>query len=793
MKVKRIGRVLHWIIPAGLVAAGLLRIDLNALAPEAHTADPFPGPPPIVPRWAFEPWVWEDNTNTRSAAENLVQGYLDRNIPVGAVIIDSPWETCHNTFEWNTDSYPNPQQMIDGFHAQGVRVVVWITGFVNGDCPDYDFVKDQGYAVDGGRDFDWWQGRGVHVDFTNPHAINWWHSKADGVLGMGIDGWKVDMSPNYVSDPVSTYVGSISKQDFKKYYYADFFDYTTGHDPYAITLARPYSFQGGDGAPVSKVSVGWCGDFGGDFAGLNGQKDDAYESAQRGYGAPGVEIGGYEPPAPTRRSLIRYAQFAAMTPLMENGGRNGGDAEHLPWYWDVETVDVYRYFAILHSELVPYMFSYSVESSLTGESIVRDSDKDAAHHKLGEEIFVSVLDSDALSKMVTFPAGAEWIDYWDEARVFEGACSAGYDVPLDRYPIFFETGAVIPMNVTTNVTGHGDATVAGKTTLLVFPAGTTSFTFHRPLGDGTAYEDVQIHVDESRGTITVDGGSTTDYVLRVKSFSAPGSVTGADSWTYDAAGEYVIADRRGQGFMITIDGLRGYGRRTSLQHPYGGTPWAIPGQIEVEDYDTDGACVAYHDADAGNNGHVYRTDDVDIGPTSDAGGGYNVGWTDAGEWLEYTVNVAEPGTYRMELRVASEGAGGTLHVEFHGADGIGTAAATSASPASGLPSIRTTGTLTFSHSYFLPLIMGQSRIEIPDTGGWQSWTTVAKTISLSAGVQVMRIALDTNGITDHVGNVNWIRFTLVEGTLGSGGGQESATAAVRRYQASSAPKSIPRR
>ena len=77
-------------------------------------------------------------------------------------------------------------------------------------------------------------------------------------------------------------------------------------------------------------------------------------SAQLGYGAPGVEVGGYMGAVPSKDSLIRYAELAAVTPLMENGGAKGGLAEHLPWTWDTQTVDIYRYFASLHSELGSY-------------------------------------------------------------------------------------------------------------------------------------------------------------------------------------------------------------------------------------------------------------------------------------------------------------------------------------------------------------------------------------------------------------------------------------------------------
>ena len=83
----------------------------------------------------------------------------------------------------------------------------------------------------------------------------------------------------------------------------------------------------------------------------------------------------------------------------------------------------------------------------------------------------------------------------------------------------------------------------------------------------------------------------------------------------------------------------------------------------------------------------YRNTDVDVETTSDNGGGYDVGWVFAGEWLKYTVNVTTAGTYNIQARVASSGADGTFHIEVNGVD--------------------KTGSMT-----------------IPNTGGWQSWTTI---------------------------------------------------------------------
>lgn len=103
----------------------------------------------------------------------------------------------------------------------------------------------------------------------------------------------------------------------------------------------------------------------------------------------------------------------------------------------------------------------------------------------------------------------------------------------------------------------------------------------------------------------------------------------------------------------------------------------LPGTIEAEQFDDGGAGIAYHDDSIGNSGGQFRATDVDLEATSDDGGGYNVGWVSAGEWLNYTVNVASGGNYTVAVRVASPGAGGSFHVEVDGRDVTGSKPSTS--------------------------------------------------------------------------------------------------------------------
>ena len=93
--------------------------------------------------------------------------------------------------------------------------------------------------------------------------------------------------------------------------------------------------------------------------------------------------------------------------------------------------------------------------------------------------------------------------------------------------------------------------------------------------------------------------------------------------------------------------------------PYGGTAAAVPGTVQAANYDTGGQGVAYNVTSANGSANSYRSDGVDLETTADtqdtspAGGAYDLGWTTAGQWFKYTVNVATAGTYSVAFRVAS--------------------------------------------------------------------------------------------------------------------------------------------
>jgi len=187
-------------------------------------------------------------------------------------------------------------------------------------------------------------------------------------------------------------------------------------------------------------------------------------------------------------------------------------------------------------------------------------------------------------------------------------------------------------------------------------------------------------------------------------------------WTFDQPGLYKIKavaydDAGNTGEDITTISVQGaYAVQT------------IPGTIEFENFDIGGNGYAYYDESEGNDAAIdFRTDDdVDIEACSDTGGGYNIGYATAGEWLEYTVNVETAGTYDLAIRAAGENSDRTISLSANGTD-IAT------------------------------------DILMPNTGGWQKWKdTLVENILLDAGEQVIRLTIGANSYI----NLNYMTFAL---------------------------------
>jgi len=159
--------------------------------------------------------------------------------------------------------------------------------------------------------------------------------------------------------------------------------------------------------------------------------------------------------------------------------------------------------------------------------------------------------------------------------------------------------------------------------------------------------------------------------------------------------------------------------------PYSGTPIALPAtaSFEASKFDKGGQGVAYKDLTQGNAGGQFRTtEDVDIIASTDAPGGpYAINNFQTGEWLAYTVNVAESKNYDLAIRASSnQTTPAAFHIEVDGANVTGS-------------------------------------IAVPKTATWTTfqWVVGKQNVPLTAGKHVLKVVSEQQYF-----NINAIRATL---------------------------------
>ena len=290
---------------------------------------------------------------------------------------------------------------------------------------------------------------------------------------------------------------------------------------------------------------------------------------------------------------------------------------------------------------------------------------------------------------------------------------AYHDVDAANLSGAYRTTEGVDIQATTDTGGGYNVgyTKAGEWmeyTINVQTAGSYDLSFRIASAAANGKFHAEIDGTNVTGTLTMPNtGGTQKWITLTKSSIAP------------TAGQHVL--RLSMDSAASTGGSIGNFNYITIA-PHAPVP-SNPILIQAEDFDAGAEGVAYHDTDAANLGGKYRSTGVDIQTTTDTGGGFNVGYTKAGEWLDYTVNIATAGLYTIDFRVAAAAAGGKFELDVDGVNATG-------------------------------------ELSVPNTGGYQTWTTVTKTgVNLTAGKHVLRLRMDANAANGSVGNFNWLKLT----------------------------------
>ena len=235
-----------------------------------------------------------------------------------------------------------------------------------------------------------------------------------------------------------------------------------------------------------------------------------------------------------------------------------------------------------------------------------------------------------------------------------------------------------------------------------------------------------VTVESEPGKVEISLNKENDNINRVDIY-ADGNKIASDQMTYEwedvAQGEHTIwavgYDNQNKEYTtskIKINIMK-------PQTPFNGTPAKIPGKIEAEEFDEGGEGNAYHDKDEQNHNGTTRNEGVDMNSTA-------VGYTEKGEWIEYTVEVEEDGEYEVECRVASgnkDGAAFTLYMD---------------------------------NTFIIPGDDGTPGgfVNVPYTGDWDIFEIVTTKLNrLTKGVHILKME-----ITSDWADIDYFKFNLIK-------------------------------
>lgn len=411
------------------------------------------GPHKGIPGWAWGPWISRNSFESQAEAEEVIEGMVKRGLPVAAIVQEA-WKGSSESGRFNQFDprrWPDLPRFFALCNRHGIKNVLWQVPVIHPSSPEFAVGKEKGYFVkkpDGSISFRQnWLKDFANVDFTNPDAAKYWQDLMRATVRLGVWGFKADDGEDIKPDDV----------------FADGRRGWEMHNEYSTLYNRALTEllqqEGVDGLLWARSgSLGnerypalWAGDQYARWGQLASLLPAGLSASISGMPFWGHDIGGYIG-QPTPELYIRWAQFGALSPLMQYHGV----LRREPWEFGAQAEAAYKQLANLRMNLVPTLIALGEETEATGLPIMRPMFmefpddarfvKEETQYMLGPDLLVApVLEEGATGRKVEFPAGV-----WQHALhpvAFSGPASVEVPIGLVDAPLFVREGATLKLQL----------------------------------------------------------------------------------------------------------------------------------------------------------------------------------------------------------------------------------------------------------------------------------------------------------------------------------------------------------
>jgi alpha-D-xyloside xylohydrolase len=413
------------------------------------------GRPARLPAWSFGLWLSTSFTTSYDEAtvKSFIDGMAQRDLPLHVFHFDTFWMREFNwcDFEWDSRTFPDPRGMLERMKARGLKICVWINPYIAQRSPLFAEGKSRGYLLrrPGGDVWQWdkWQPGMAIVDFTNPEAREWYASKLNALLDVGVDCFKSDFGERIPTD-VDYFDGSdpVRMHNYYTYLYNQtVFELLRKHrgEGQAIVFARSAT------AGSQQFPVHWGGDCESTFEAMGESLRGGLSLGMSGFGYWSHDIGGFEgTPGPAL-----FKRWIACGLLSSHSRLHGSSSYRVPWLLDEEAVDVLRMFTKLKARLMPYLYRAGLQAHSDGTPMMRAMvvefpwDPACTHlerqYMLGDDLLVAPVFSAAGGVSYYVPDGT-WTRFLTGERV-NGPRWHSERHGFMSLPLLVRPGAVVPV------------------------------------------------------------------------------------------------------------------------------------------------------------------------------------------------------------------------------------------------------------------------------------------------------------------------------------------------------------
>jgi len=442
----------------------------------AHYADAT-GHAPMLPEWAAGFWQSRLRYRTQSEVLDVTREYRRRGLPLSVIVIDFFHWPMQGCWDFDPACWPDPEAMVRELEQMGIKVMVSVWPSVNGNSPNFEFMRKRGYLLRTERGvsaifpFMDTQPEGLvyihYYDPSRPEARRFvWERCRDHYYRRGIKVFWLDACEPEMDPPdhgnLRYHIGNGREVGalYPFLHQQTFYEGLKAEGEQEIIMLCRSAWPGSQrfGAAV------WSGDIESHFDVLRTQVPAGLNIGLSGIPWWTTDIGGFKEGDPRtaefRELLVRWFQYGTFCPLfclhgnrLPTDGKYGAPNE--VWSFGEDVYAILKRYLFVRERLRPYILQQMDHAHVQGIPPMRplffDFPDDPGSWEIDDEfmfgpdlLVAPILEKGARRRQVYLPPASFWTDAWTGVKYKGGSCVEA-PAPLDIIPVYLREGSALPV------------------------------------------------------------------------------------------------------------------------------------------------------------------------------------------------------------------------------------------------------------------------------------------------------------------------------------------------------------